>query len=177
MFCQWKLHAAEATPYTDVVDMSASDAYIERDTEVSTPGTTTNSDPEVTLSHLAEQEHGFSEGSVNIPSPDSMQSPTEESKQLPGASLGEPSTSNADVYVLNKGQAKDREYTSDFSDTEEDRPFPTNLSSVHSGGEEEETEINIVYTEKETDTSCVLHIEESDKSSSGSYDNLKEQIL
>jgi hypothetical protein len=65
IFCQRMLRASEGVPYADLREPSTVDMY-DVDPEVSTPDHTTNSDPDVQNSHLAEAEGAFSEDGFNM---------------------------------------------------------------------------------------------------------------
>ncbi len=68
-FCARILKAAEGVPYVDFRDVA--DMY-DADADVSTPDHTTNSEPDIQNSHLAEQEGAFSEDNFNMSTPDSL---------------------------------------------------------------------------------------------------------
>lgn len=98
LICQSILHAVFNLPYSEGygADVNSVELY-ETDVDVSTPDrTTTNSDPEAIVSHLAEQESAFSEDTH----PEIM-TPTE---SLPPEEMvpeeEEPSTSHAHLERL-----------------------------------------------------------------------------
>ena len=186
MFCKWKLKAALSTPYVDTADVSAAEVYEAGDVEVSTPGTTTNSDQEVTVSHLAEAEHAFSEASMNMTTPDSLQSPADE--ELPDfGNDDDSSVDNLDLPVTETTALKAKDGHTDVDivivpaedePEEEGATAGTSTSGQNKkngeGDQKEELVGSVVYMEPEADTSCVLHVDEADNSSnsSGIYDNV-----
>ena len=189
VFCKWKLEAALSTPYVDTTDVSAAEVYETGDVEVSTPGTTTNSDQEVTVSHLAEAENAFSEASMNMTTPDSLQSPADE--ELPDFGNAEDSSvDDLDVPVTEETALKAKDGHTDVDivivpaedvviEPAEDGATAgasTSGQNNKNGKEDEKEELvgSVVYMEPEADTSCVLHVDEADNSSYGSgvYDNV-----
>ena len=185
MFCKWKLEAALSTPYVDTADASAAEVYEAGDVEVSTPGTTTNSDQEVTVSHLAEAEHAFSEASMNMTTPDSLQSPADE--ELPDfGNTEDSSVDDLDVSTTETTALKAKDSHADVDivivPAEDVVVEPVaegatgETSGQNKGNEElkEEQVGAVVYMEPEADTSCVLHVDEADNTSNGSgiYDNV-----
>ena len=184
VFCKWKLQAALSTPYVDTTDVSAAEVYEAGDVEVSTPGTTTNSDQEVTVSHLAEAEHAFSEASMNMTTPDSLQSPADE---LPDFENDDSSVDNLDAPVTEATALKAKDGHTDVDIVivpAEDEPVEEGATAgtstsgqskkIEEEDQKEELVGSVVYMEPEADTSCVLQIDEADNSSNGSgiYDNV-----
>ena len=184
VFCKWKLEAALSTPYVDTADVSAAEVFETGEVEVSTPGTTTNSDQEVTVSHIAEAEHAFSEASGNLTTPDSLQSPADE--ELPD--FGNTEDSSVDDLDMPASEtaalAKDGRADVDIVIVPAEDVVIEPITEGASGGAsddnerkknpEEERVGSVVYMEPEADTSCVLHVDEADNSSNGSgfYDNV-----
>ncbi len=165
--------------------------------QVSTPGTTTNSDDaDVTVSHLAEAEHAFSEASAPITTPDSsLASPPGETDDAPGEGSTAEVSSGSELDSPPGEAGGDRAMGVDIVivPAEEVVIEPVaeqseaGASSGHKpedpllqrGGEEEDVEGALVYVEREADTSCVLLVEEPDADNvsngsgvSGIYDNV-----
>ena len=184
VFCKWKLEAALSTPYVDTADVSAAEVFEAGDVEVSTPGTTTNSDQEVTVSHLAEAEHAFSEASGNLTTPDSLQSPTD--GELPDFGNTEDLSVDDLDMPASETAAKDGLASVDIVIVPAEdvviEPIVEGATGGPSGDGErkkakagqEELVGSVVYMEPEADTSCVLHVDEADNNSNGSgiYDNV-----
>lgn len=173
-----------STPYVDTTDISAADVYEAGDVEISTPGTTTNSDQEVTVSHFAEAEHAFSEASVNLTTPDSMQSPADTDPP----DFGNTEDSSVDDLDVSEGDAsKERRADVDIvvvpaedvivepiTEGAAASSRPPRQTGGKDASSKEELVASVVYVEPEADTSCVLHVDEADNSSNGSgiYDNV-----
>lgn len=196
MFCKWKLEAALSTPYVDTADVSAAEAYEAGDAEVSTPGTTTNSDDQdVTVSHLAEAEHAFSEASTNLTSPESLQSPAEEmadTANTENSSVDDPDLPSSSVSASGNAarQSQAQRVGVDIvvvpaeevvvepiveataADHKPNDPLLERERASSTSGED--LVGSVVYMEQEADNSCVLHVEDPDSVSNGSgvYDNV-----
>ena len=137
--CQRILRAAENQPYQELADLGSVELY-ETDADLSTPDrTTTNSDPEAIVSHLAEQESAFSEDGLHTGSPVSpleSQPDTSIDVALELQEIPEPSTSGMAQGSCSHGTTPD---------------------------EEEQVGSRVMYHESEADTSCVVDMEEDEE--------------
>jgi len=128
--CQEIFRAAEHLIYVEPPPLSGTDTF---DTETSTPDRGTNSEPDVQLSHLAEQESSaFSDDNIRSMSADSMLEP---------AIL---ETSQADV-VTGEPEEAHLEETGGQNDSDS-----------------EQVGSRVMYHEDEANTSCILQMESED---------------
>ncbi|KAK2155090.1 hypothetical protein LSH36_249g00040 [Paralvinella palmiformis] len=128
--CQEIFRAAEHLIYVEPPPLSGTDTF---DTETSTPDRGTNSEPDVQLSHLAEQESSaFSDDNIRSMSADSMLEP---------AIL---ETSQADVVTGEPEEAHLEE------------------TGVQNDSDSEQVGSRVMYHEDEANTSCILQMESED---------------
>jgi len=135
--CSRVLKAAKAVAYAVGYEVALTDIVYETDGDVSTPDHTTNSEPEVVHSHLAEQERAFSDDNVTASTPES----------IPDSITGP--TVTVDISAEDETLRASGSVDSDTGCVEDDL--------------ESEAEAAVVYTESEADTSCVVDLEEGEE--------------
>jgi hypothetical protein len=129
--CQNIFRTAEQLIYVEPPERSTYGMY---ETEASTPDHGTNSEPDVPLSHLAEQESSaFSDDNIHSMTPDSM----------PDAVGLEP-------------------VVPDTVATENDAMVTMDTAAVEEESDSEQVGSRVMYSENEANTSCILQMEDED---------------